>query len=72
MQLFSCQSSERYICKGNYEIEIVILEEIYISGLELERWSLEESIISFSKIYIWDFEVRFGKFHLGPSIKNLI
>jgi hypothetical protein len=36
------------------------MEEIYISGLELERWSLEESTISFSKIYIWDFEVRFG------------
>jgi hypothetical protein len=36
-----------------------LVEEIYISGLELQRF---ESVIFFSKIYIWDVGVRFGYF----------
>jgi hypothetical protein len=36
-----------------------LVEEIYISGLELQRF---EFVISFSKIYIWDLGVRFGFF----------
>jgi hypothetical protein len=34
------------------------MEEINISGLELQRWSLE-FVISFSKIYILDLGVKF-------------
>jgi hypothetical protein len=34
------------------------MDEIYISRLELQRWSLE-FVISFSKIYILDLGVRF-------------
>jgi hypothetical protein len=42
------------------------MKEIYISGLELQRWSLE-SVITFSKINIFDLGVRFGFFLLGSS-----
>jgi hypothetical protein len=46
-----------YISKQNYETSVV--QEIYISRLELERQSLE-FFISFFKVYIWDLGLRFG------------
>ncbi len=44
-------STEQHISKWIYEITEV--QEIYISRLELQRWSLE-FVISFSKVYILD------------------
>ncbi len=52
MQPFSCYNSKR-----NYEITVV--QEIHISRLELQRWSLE-FVLFFSKVYIWDLGLRFG------------
>jgi hypothetical protein len=43
----------------NYEIKVNLMEEIYISRLELQRWS-PEFVIIFSKIYIvgvWDWDL---------------
>ncbi len=42
---------EQHISKRNYEITVV--QEIHISGLELQRCPLEY-VISFPKVYIWD------------------
>ncbi len=57
MQPFSCQHREQHISKCNYEISEV--QEIHISRLELQRWSLE-FVISFSKVYICDWDVGLG------------
>jgi hypothetical protein len=35
-----------------------LMEEIYISVLELQRWSFA-FVISFKKIYIWELGVKF-------------
>jgi hypothetical protein len=55
MQAFNCQHRKRDISKRNYKITVV--QEIHISRLELQRWSLE-FVISFSKVEtvfgIWD------------------
>jgi hypothetical protein len=47
------------------------MEEINTSGLELKRWAYV-SVISFSKIYICDLEVRFGYFLLGSCNPNFL
>ncbi len=47
------------------------MEEINISGLELQRWA-HDFVISFSKIYICDLEVRFGQFLVGSCNPNFI
>jgi hypothetical protein len=39
------------------------MQEIDISGVELQKWSLE-FVISFSEIYFLDLGVRFGEFFL--------
>jgi hypothetical protein len=51
MQHFSCQHGEQHISKRNYEI--IVVQEIHISRLELQSLSLE-IVISFSKEYIWN------------------
>jgi hypothetical protein len=51
-----------------------LMEEIHISGLDLQRWSLE-FVISFPKIYIGDLGVRFGFqdiFSSGGQISTFI
>jgi hypothetical protein len=40
---------------------VIILWRICISGLELQRWSVE-FVISFLKIHVWDLRGRFGYF----------
>jgi hypothetical protein len=57
MQKFSCHYKEQHISKLNYEITAV--QEIHISRLEIQRWSLEFGI-SFSKVYVWHLGLRFG------------
>jgi hypothetical protein len=62
MQPFSqagMQHGENIFPKEILELEYKFLEEIYISGIELPRWSLE-LVLSFSKIYIWNLGVRLG------------
>jgi hypothetical protein len=49
-------AQEHHISKRYYEISVV--QEIYISRLELQGWSLE-FVIFFSKVYIWDLGLRF-------------
>ncbi len=70
MQPVSCmQHREQHISRWNYEISVV--QEIHISRLELQRWSLK-FVISFSKVLyifgIWDwlmpFEVMWSKSRL--------
>jgi hypothetical protein len=57
MQPVSCQHREEHISKQNYEMAVTL--EIHITKCELQRWYLE-FVISFSKVYIWDLELRFG------------
>jgi hypothetical protein len=38
------------------------MEELYISGLELQRWP-PEFVFSFSEIYVWDLGMGFGLAH---------
>jgi hypothetical protein len=56
MQQFSCQHRKQNISKQNYEIYVE--QEILISWLELQMWSLE-LVISFLKYMfgIWDWGV---------------
>ncbi len=62
------QHREHYISKRNYEISVV--QVIHISKLELRRQSLEY-VIFFSKVYILDLGLKFGKFLLGSCNLNL-
>jgi hypothetical protein len=58
--------------KQNYEnYRSDLMEEIYISELELQRWSLK-IFISFSKIYFWYLGLRFGQVILGPRNPSLV
>jgi hypothetical protein len=41
------------------ELLIIVVQEVHISRLELQRWSLEFDI-SFSYVYIWDLGLKFG------------
>jgi hypothetical protein len=58
---------EQHISKHKYEI--LIVQEIHISRLELRRLSLE-FVISFYKVCILDFGFRFGYFLIGSSNSN--
>ncbi len=51
------QHKEQHISKWNYEI--IVLQEIHISRIELQRWPLD-FFISFSKVFIWDVELSFA------------
>jgi hypothetical protein len=62
------QQREQHISEQDKEISVV--EEIHISRLESQRWSLE-FVISFSKVYIWDLTLRFGYFFLESCNSNL-
>jgi hypothetical protein len=53
MQLLSFQQREQLTVVPD------LMEEIYISGLELQWWSFE-FFIPFRKINIWDMKVRFS------------
>jgi hypothetical protein len=57
LEPFSCQHKEQHSPEQDNEISVV--EEIHISRLEPQRWSIE-IVISFSKVYIWDLALRFG------------
>jgi hypothetical protein len=48
-----------YFKKELWNYNSNLIKEIYISGLNLQRLS-PEFVISFSTIYIWDLELRFG------------
>ncbi len=69
MQPFGCRHRGQYIFKRSYKITSSNFLEIFISRLELQRWSLE-FCICFSKIYfIQDLGVRIGQLLLGSLIQ---
>ena len=63
------QHKEQHISKWNYEI--IVLQEIHISRIELQSWSLE-LVITFLKYIFWNLGLRFSSFLLGSCNANLI
>jgi hypothetical protein len=69
MKPFSRQQRKLNISKRNDEIVCKLMEEIYISRLELQRWCLEFDI-PFSTIYNLDLGLWFSKFLWGSCNLN--